>query len=62
MCRKTFKKKNKLLLENEKNRNDIIKKPMDEDKILMNLGVLLIQKRRRQRNNLKVKKKVYTTP
>ena len=35
---------------------------MDEDEILVNLEVLLIRKRRRQRNNQKVKKKVNTTP
>ena len=35
---------------------------MDEDEILVNLEVLLIRKRRRQRNNQKVKKKVHTTP
>ena len=39
-----------------KDRNDIIKRTMDEDEVLMTLGFFLIWKRRNQRNKQKMKK------
>ena len=39
-----------------KDRNDIIKRTVDEDEVLIALGFLLIWKRRKQRNKQKMKK------
>ena len=39
-----------------KDRNDVIRKTMDEEEALITLGFLLIRKRRKQRNKQKLKK------